>query len=159
MAPPQLSNAMQWQITGMREAGMSLRQIAQRVGRRLSTVSRIVNKHRLTNNVKDRPRSERSRITSPREDNALGRLVRRNPFANSTVLKKQWLPHRLLSARTVRNRLKYVGYSSRRPVKRCLLTQAHKACHLQWCQTRRQSNLASWRKVFFVFFLYKNIIK
>jgi hypothetical protein len=73
-------------------------------------------------------------------------------------LKKQWLPHRLLSARTVRNRLKYVGYISRRPVKRCLLTQAHKACHLQWCQTRRQYNLASWRKVFLFFFYIKILL-
>ena len=92
--------------------GMSLRQIAQRVGHHHSTVSRIVNKHRLTNDVKDRPRSGRSRITSWREANALRRLVRRNPFANSTVLKKQWLPHRLLSARTVRICLKSVGYRS-----------------------------------------------
>jgi hypothetical protein len=61
------------------------------------------------------------------EHNTLERLVRRNPFANSTVLKRQWLPHRLLSARTVRNRLISVGYRSRRPVKICLLTQAHKA--------------------------------
>jgi hypothetical protein len=68
--------------------GMSLRQIAQRVGHHHSTVSRIVNKHRLTNDVKDRPRSGRSRIISRREANALRRLVRRNPFANSTVLKK-----------------------------------------------------------------------
>ena len=68
--------------------GMSLRQIAQRVGHHHSTVSRIVNKHRLTNDVKDRPRSGRSRITSRREANSLRRLVRRNPFANSTVLKK-----------------------------------------------------------------------
>ena len=74
-------------------------------------------------------------------------LVRRNPFANSTFLKRQWLPYRLLSARTVRNCLKSVGYHSRRPVTRCLLTQAHKAFRLQWCQTRRQWNLASWRKV------------
>jgi transposase len=110
---------------------MSLRQIAQRVGHHHSTVSRIVNKHRLTNDVKDRPRSGRSRITSRTDDNALGRLVRRNPFAKSTVLKRQWLPHRLLSARTVQNRLKSVGYRSRRPVKRCLLTQAHKAFRLQ----------------------------
>ena len=147
MGPPQLSNTVRWQIIGMQEAGMSLRQIAHRVGHHHSIVSRIVNKHRLTNDVMDRPRSGRSRITSRREDNALGRLVRRNPFANSTVLKRQWLPHRLLSARTVRNRLKSVGYRSRRPVKRCLLTQAHKAFRLQWCQTRRQWNLASWRKV------------
>jgi transposase len=109
MGPSQLLNAVQWQIIGMREAGMSLRQIAQRVGHHLSTVSRIVNKHGLTNDFKDRPRSERSRITSRREDNVLGWLVTRNPFVNSTGLKKQWLPHRLLSARTVRNRLKYVG--------------------------------------------------
>jgi hypothetical protein len=90
-----------------------------------------INKHRLTNDVKDRSRSGRPRIISRREDNALGRLVRRNPFANSTVLKRQWLPHRLLFAKTVRNRLKYVGYRSRRPVKRCLLTQAHKTFRLQ----------------------------
>jgi transposase len=147
MGPPHLSNAVRWQIIGMREAGMSLRQIAQRVGHHHSTVSRIVNIHRLTNDVKDRSRSERSRITSRREDNALGPLVRRNPFANSTVLKRQWLPHRLLSARTVRNRLKYVGYRSRRHIKRCLLTQVHKVFRLQWRQTRHQWNLASWRKV------------
>jgi transposase len=144
---PQLSNAVRWQIIGMREAGMSLRQIVQGVDHHQSTVSRIVHKHRLTNDVKDRPRSRRSRITSRRENNALGRLVRRNLFANSTVLKRQWLPHRLLSARTVRNHLKSVGYRSRRHAKRCFLTQTHKAFRLQWCQTRRQWNLASWRKV------------
>jgi transposase len=147
MGSPQHSKAVRWQIIGMREAGMSLKQIAQRVVHRHSTVSRIVNTHRLTNGVKDLPRSGKPRITSRREDNALRRLVRRNPFVNSTVLKRQWLPHRLLSAGTVRNRLKSVGYRSRRPVKRCLLTQAHKAFRLQWCQTRRQWNLASWRKV------------
>ena len=105
-----------------------------------------INKHRLTNDVKDRSRSGRPRIISRREDNALGRLVRRNPFANSTVLKRQWLPHRLLSARTVRICLKSVGYRSRRPVNTCLLTQTHKAFRLKWCQTSRQWNLASLRK-------------
>ena len=120
--------------------GMSLRQIAQRVGHHHSTVSRIVNKHRLTNDVKDRSRSGRPRITSPIEHNL---LVRRNSFGNSTVLKRQWLPHWLLSARTVQNRLKSVGYRSRRSAKRCLLTQTHTAFRLQLCQTRRQWNLAS----------------
>ena len=108
----------------------------------ISTVSRIVNTHRLTNDIKD---LGRSRITSRREDNALWRLVRRNPFANSTVLKKNGgCPIGCyLSARTVRKCLKSVGYRSRRPVKTCLLAQAHKA----WRQTSRQWNLASLRKV------------
>ena len=38
----------------MQEADMSLRQIVQRVGRHHSTVGRTVNKHRLTDDVKDR---------------------------------------------------------------------------------------------------------
>ena len=46
MGPPQLSNVVRWQIIGMREAGMSLRQIAQRIDHHHSTVSRIANKHR-----------------------------------------------------------------------------------------------------------------
>ena len=115
MGSPQLYNAVRWQIIGMREAGMSLRQIAQRVGHHHSTISRIMSKHQITNDAKDLLRSGRPRITSRREVNALGRLVRRNPFVNSTVLKRQWFPHRWLSARTVRNRLKSVGYRSRRP--------------------------------------------
>ena len=71
---------------------MSLRQISQRVGLHHSTVSRNVNKHRLTNDVKDRPRSEMSCITSRREGNALGRIVRHNLFANSTVLQRLVVP-------------------------------------------------------------------
>ena len=55
---------------------MSLRQIGQRVGHHHSIVSRIVNKHRLTNDVKDCLRSGRSRDTPRREANALGWLVR-----------------------------------------------------------------------------------
>ena len=102
-----------------------------------SVVLLFVNTHRLTSDVKDLLRSGKPCFTSRREDNALRRLVRRNPFANSTVLKRQWLPHRLLSARTVRNRLTSVSYLSRRPVKRYLLTQTHKDFRLQWCQTRR----------------------
>ena len=71
---------------------MSLRQISQRVGLHHSTLSRNVNKHRLTNDVKDRPRSEMSCITSRREGNALGRIVRHNLFANSTVLQRLVVP-------------------------------------------------------------------
>ena len=54
MGSSPLSNAVRWQIIGMQEADMSLRQIVQRVGRHHSTVGRTVNKHRLTDDVKDR---------------------------------------------------------------------------------------------------------
>lgn len=100
MGHPQLSNAVQLQIIGMREAGMSLRQVTHGVGHHHSTFSRIVNKHRLTNYAKDRQRRGRYRITSRRKDNALGWLVRRNKFANSTVLRRKCFPHPSISAET-----------------------------------------------------------
>ena len=58
-----------------------------------SIVSRLVRKHTQTNNVKDLPRSGRLRVTSDRDDRALQRLVRRMPFAISSVLKQHWLPN------------------------------------------------------------------
>ena len=120
VGPPQLSTDARWQIIGMREAGMSLRQIAWRVGYHHSTISRIVNKHQNTNSVNDLPKSGRSSVTSDHENRALSRVIRRNPFINSTVLKRQWFPrfpHRAISSRTLRNRLKRAGYRSWRPVK------------------------------------------
>ena len=53
-----------------------------------TVVSRLARKHTETNTVKDLPRSGRPRVTSQCEDRALHRLVRRMPFANSPVLKK-----------------------------------------------------------------------
>jgi hypothetical protein len=39
MGPPQLSNVVRWQIIGMREAGMSLRQIAQSIDDAFGTIA------------------------------------------------------------------------------------------------------------------------
>jgi hypothetical protein len=96
-------------------------------------VSRLVRKHTQTNNVKDLPRSGRPRVTSDRDDRALQRLVRRMPFATSSVLKQHWLPNRRLSTRTVRNRLKSAGLKSRRVTKRSLLADRHRRSRSAWC--------------------------
>ncbi|XP_041361938.1 uncharacterized protein LOC121377907 [Gigantopelta aegis] len=137
MGPPQLSDAVRWQVIGMRNAGMSLRAIARNVGHHASTISRLVRKHQQTNDVKDLNHSGRPRVTSHREDTALLRLTRIHPFMRSGVLKREWLPNRRLSDRMVRNRLKTAGYRARRPVRRPLLTRAHIAARLAWCQRRR----------------------
>lgn len=147
MGPPQLTLGERWQVIGMWNAGMSMRQIANQLGHHHSSISRLIRKHHETNDVKDRSRTGRPRSTHPREDRSLYRLVRRNPFATSTDLKRAWLPGRRLSLRTVRNRLHSAGYSARRPIKRPLLTRQHKEARLAWCRARRRWNLANWRKV------------
>ena len=104
-------------------------------------------KHTQTNIVKELPRSGRPHVTSQREDRALHRLVRRMPFAASPVLKRQWLPSRSLSARTVRNRLKSAGLKSRRIIKRHMLSDRHQRLRLAWGLARRGLNLNTWLRI------------
>ena len=82
------SEAQRWQIIGMHTTGLSFKAIGRLMGYHYTVVSRLVSKLTQTNNVKDLPRSGRSRVTSDRDDRALQRLVRRMPFATSPVLKQ-----------------------------------------------------------------------
>ena len=125
----------------MHTTGMSFKAIGRQMEYHYTVVSRLVRKHIQTNNVKDLPRSGRPRLTSDRDDRALQRLVRRIPFATSSVLKQQWLPNRRLSKRTVRNRLKSAGLKSRRGIKRPLLADRHRRSRLAWCLARHGWNL------------------
>ena len=106
MVRRRISEAQRWQIIGMHTTGISFKAIGRQMGYHYTVVSRLVRKHTQTNNVKDLPRPDGSRVTSDRDDRALQRLVRRMTFATSPVLKQHWLPNRRLSTRTVRNRLK-----------------------------------------------------
>ena len=121
MVRMRISEAQRWQIISMHTRGMSFKAIGRQMGYHYAVVSRLVRKLTQTNNVKDLPRSGRSRVTSDRDDRALQRLVRRMPFATNPVLKQHWLPNRRLSTRTVRNRLKSARHKSRRVIKHPLL--------------------------------------
>jgi hypothetical protein len=63
------------------------------------------------------------------------------------VLKQHWLPNRLMSTRTVKNRLKSAGLKSRSVIKRPLLADRHRRSRLAWCLARRGWNLRTWRKI------------
>jgi hypothetical protein len=67
--------------------GMSFKAIGRQMGYHYTVVSRLLRKHTQTNNVKDLPRSGRSRVTSNHDDRALQRLVRRMPFATSPIFQ------------------------------------------------------------------------
>ena len=132
----------------MHTTEMSFKAIGRRqIGYHYTVVSRLVRKHTQVNNVKDLPRSGRPRVTSDRDDRVLQRLVRRMPFATSSLLKQHWLPNRRLSTRTVRNCLKSAVLKSRRVIKRPLLADRHRRTRLAWCLARSGSNLKTWRKI------------
>ncbi|KAK7097776.1 hypothetical protein V1264_004707 [Littorina saxatilis] len=147
MARRRLSEAIRWQIIGMDATGASFKAIGRQLGYHYTVISRLVRKHRQTGDFKDRPQSGRPRVTSEREDRALLRIIRREPFSTSTVLKRTWLPNRHLSTRTVRNRLKAAGMAARRVIKRPRLTDDHKRRRLAWCLARQRWNLRTWRRI------------
>lgn len=113
----------------------------------LHVSSRLVRKYRMTNGIKDLPRSGRPTVTTQREGRALVRLVLQQPFATSTRLMPLWLPHRRLSLKTLRNLLRAAGLASRRIIMRPLLPAQHQRTRLQWCLARRGWNLRSWRRI------------
>ncbi|KAK7098382.1 hypothetical protein V1264_002693 [Littorina saxatilis] len=147
MARRRLSEAIRWQIIGMHATGASFKAIGRQLGYHYTVISGLVRKHRQTGAVKDRPQSGRPRVTSEREDRAFLRIIRREPFSTSTVLKRVWLPNRHLSTRTVRNRLKAAGMAARRVIKRPRLTDDHKRRRLAWCLARQRWNLRTWRRI------------
>ncbi|CAG2202632.1 unnamed protein product [Mytilus edulis] len=142
------SEAQRWQIIRMRSSGLSYKAIGRQMGYHYTVASRLVRKRIQTNNVKDLPRSGRPFVTSQREDRALQRLVRRMPFATSPVLKREWLPHRQLSTRTLRNRLKSAGLKSRSVIRRPMLPDRHQQLRLAWYLIRRGWNLRNWPKIY-----------
>ena len=71
-----------------------------------TVISRLVQKHGLTGQVKDRPRSGRPRKTSVRDDRALVYMSNRHPMAG---LRQHWNAGVRVSTSTVRRRLKAVG--------------------------------------------------
>jgi hypothetical protein len=121
----QISEAQRCHIIGLLSTEMSFKYSWRHICYHYTVVSRLARKYTQTNTVKDVPRSGRTHETSQCEERALHRLVRRMPFANTPVLKRQWLPNRRLSARAVRNRLKSAGLKSKAVIKRTILADRH----------------------------------
>ena len=94
MARHRLSIGIRWRIIGMKKGGMSCKAIGRQLGYHKSVITRLVQKHAQTSNVKDHARSGRSRITSNHEDRALLQLDRRFPFASTPKLRNFWNTNR-----------------------------------------------------------------
>ena len=98
-----ISEGQKCYIIDLLSTEMSFKYICPQMFNHYTVVSRLARKHTQTNALKNLPRSGRPHVPSQCEDRALYRLVRWIPFANSPLLKRQWLPKTRLSARAVRH--------------------------------------------------------
>ena len=91
------------------------------------------------------------KISTPREDRQLLRMVRVNCFISAPRLRMQMIRRfwRRMSVRTIRRRLLASGYWSRRPARCPRLTLEHRRRRLEWERRRRVWDLRQCRHCIF----------
>ncbi|CAF0839192.1 unnamed protein product [Brachionus calyciflorus] len=72
------------------QQGKSFAAIGRELNRSKSCIKRIIDRYNETNSYKDRPRPDRPRLSTAKDDRNLVRLVKKNRTEPSHVLANQW---------------------------------------------------------------------
>lgn len=151
----QMTDAERWRALGMVEAGMSIRAVARQFGRNHKTIRKLLSKSRETGSVAHANQGRRGhlRSTTARADRRLLRTVRGRPTLPATLLRLMWGERsrrgNVLSAQTIRRRLREAGLRSRKMRRRPRLSPAHFASREQWAMQRIHWRQQQWRRVIF----------
>ncbi|GBO25194.1 Transposable element Tc1 transposase [Araneus ventricosus] len=134
----QLTEFERGRVVGIREGGFSLLDIAERLGRNVSTVHDCWKQWSKEGTAARRPRSARPRGTTEREDCRVRRLAVAHRTASAAEIRAA--VGTTVTERTVTNRLLQGQLRARRPVACIPLTPNHCRFRREWCQAR-----AHWR--------------
>lgn len=137
-------------MIGLRETGLSYRDIAARTGHAATTVMRVWNQWIEEGRTQRRAGTGPHNVTTARDDRHLVRMAVTDRTASSTVLARRWSTATgvNMSASTVRRRLLRAGLVARMPLRRLPLTRNHQRLRLQWARERRHWR-AEWQNVVF----------
>ena len=115
------------------------------------TISKLWTKYTETNDVKDRPRSGRPRVTTRETDHRIETLVTMTRFVDAREIQGEvHAPGRQrISYQTVRNRLHSVGLRFRMPAIVPAMTDDHKRLRLGWSQQHIRWTKNKWNDVLF----------
>ena len=113
---PRLGNDERHRAMGTMDGGMSCRQVARHFGCSPSTITRLLQRHRETGSVKDRPCPGRERVRTPDQDRYIV-LHLRDTFliASETAAATPGRHQPRISGNTVRRRLYESDLRARRP--------------------------------------------
>ena len=146
----QMTDGERWRAIGMLEAGGSIRAVARHMGRSLDTIRKLLMEGSVSHASIGR---RRPRSTTARADRRLIRLVRGNPTMPATLLRLMWNERNrqgnILSAQTIRRRIKETALRCRR-MRKCLrLSPAHVASRERWAMQRIHWRQRQWQRVIF----------
>ena len=116
------------------EDGSTQRMVAQRFGVSPSVINRLWRRYQNDDIYTRRPGQGRPRLTTPRQDQYLRVLARRNRQSTARLLRRDFhvATGVRLSDQTVRNRLHEADMRARRPATGPILTIAHRRARLEF---------------------------
>jgi len=148
-----MSNDEKLRAVGMSEAGNSVKAIARHFCRAAKTIRTLLRKWRRYRTVSHGNKGRSRRQTTPRADRRLIRLVRANRTLPATLLRLMWGERgsqgNILSAQTIRSRIRETSLRSRKMRKRLRLSPAHVAARELWAMQRVHWRLQQWRRIVF----------
>lgn len=147
-----LTQYQRGRVIGLREGGLSFREIGNKVKCDPMTAQRLWKKLKDTGSTDDLPRAPRRRATTAREDRIIKLKTDRDSFANAVSITrdlKAEYGRKIASAQTVRRRLKELGLNGRVARRKPLITPVQAAKRLQWAQTYINYTVEDWKNVEF----------
>jgi transposase len=136
-----------WHVVGMHNDGFSHRRVADHFSVNHSIIVQLMQRFRQTGNVADRPRADRPRKATPREDLLMSRPARQQPFSTAGALRGNLAFGGHITTRTVIRRLHHQGMRARRPIKRPQLTLRHRHARFDWPHDHLGWTVRTWRRV------------
>ncbi len=146
---PQMSQVLRERAIGILTAGMSTRVVARELNVHFSTISRRQRRFREFGSTSNRPHNRRPRVTTPAQDLHIQHLQDRLRPATQTAAATIGLHNQIISAQTVRNRLREAHLHARRPRRGLDLTAVRHRNRLEWANAHIRWRLALWRGVLF----------
>jgi len=123
----------------------SLREIADVIGRPRSTIQSIIDRHCLTNTVKNMPRSGRPGKVKGRRERLLVRIVTRTPRISAVKMAEEMARNgESISASTARRVCKQNGYNGRVARKKFFVSERNRKKRLQFAKTYVNKDPAFW---------------
>ncbi len=148
---PQMSQVLREHAIGILTAGMSTRAVARELNVNFSTISHLQRRFREFGSTSNRPHNGRAHVTTPAQDFHIQHLHLQDHLrpATCTAAATIGLHNQIISAQTVRNRLREAQLHVRHPHRGLNLTAVRRRNRLEWANAHIRWHLALCRGVLF----------